>query len=142
GEDSSAAGRRPGDVGFGFSPRRDAPRMAGQSRKPYSRNPPPLQSDRLADALIRLLDMQRALSELNVELASTSVGSAPQKGACRSSARSRQSEVAPVYQPCRTSRILRHPWFAPSPCAGPVPPIRLGKRGRRLGRAPLRPCGA
>ena len=50
GEDSSAAGLRPGDVGFGFSPRRDAPRMAGQSRKPYSRNPPPLQSDRLADA--------------------------------------------------------------------------------------------
>jgi hypothetical protein len=29
---STAAGRRPGDVGFGFSPRRDAPRMAGQSR--------------------------------------------------------------------------------------------------------------
>jgi hypothetical protein len=27
-------------------------------------------------------------------------------------------------------------------CAGPVPPIRLGKRGCRPGRAPLRPCGA
>ena len=29
---SSAAGRRPGDVSLGFSPRRDAPRTAGQSR--------------------------------------------------------------------------------------------------------------
>ncbi len=27
----------------------------------------------------------------------------------------------------RTSRILRHPWFAPSLCARPVPPIRLGE---------------
>ncbi len=49
GEDLDAAGLRPGDVGFGFSPRRDAPRMAGQSRKPHSRNPPPF-PDRLADA--------------------------------------------------------------------------------------------
>ena len=30
----------------------------------------------------------------------------------------------------------------PVACAGPVPPIRLLKRGCRLGRAPLRPCGA
>jgi hypothetical protein len=27
-------------------------------------------------------------------------------------------------------------------CAGPLPPIRLGKRGCRPSRAPLRPCGA
>jgi hypothetical protein len=43
----------------------------------------------------------------------------------------------PGWRPRRTSRILRHPWCAPSPCAGPVPPIRLGKPA--VGRA-VRHC--
>lgn len=41
-EDFDRGGLPPGDVGFGFSPRRHAPRMAGHSRKPRPRNPPPL----------------------------------------------------------------------------------------------------
>ena len=41
-EDFWRGGLRPGEVSLGFSPRRDAPRMAAQFRKPHPRNPPPL----------------------------------------------------------------------------------------------------
>jgi hypothetical protein len=36
---------------------------------------------------------------------------------------------------CRTSRILRHPWFAPFPCAGPCP------RSSLASQMSSRPCG-
>ena len=39
----------------------------------------------------------------------------------------RTGPLFPYSRARRTSRILRHPWSAPSPCVGPLPPIRLDK---------------